>query len=635
MLAKPLQRLFFILIGLTIFFSAEAQYSSENGLFTVDEINGCVGLTVTITNNNPVCDCIVCACNFDYNGDGNYTVQPNRYQYTYNAPGTYRMEILFSGTSDFITITIEDKPAPVFDLQRCSANGVSVVVTDDNYDSYEIDFGDGSPLVVVPSNNAFAEHTYGAAISYTVRVRGLDINSANNCPVSSQLFTAQPTFNIPTIESVIPQDPGSAEVTFTPGDPNTLYNILMSTNNTNFQQVGQVYSGSPVVPMTEIISNLNLEANYYCFRIETEDVCAGSAVSSPIDGCTIALNVTNANGGNQVNWAARDPDIGFEIYRDGVLLTTAQPGERFYEDTDLICGETYSYTIIGRSSIDMFSVESCVVANSTALPPGIEDLSIAPGNNGGHVLTWVYNGTAGAEFDIFRSVDGGSYNQLTTTTSNDYTDADVSNARDFSYCYEVVPRDVCGNQNEANVVACAFTPSGSVNSQDEVSLIWPGYTGFLNGVDRYEVEKSYDGVNFTPVSQVNDTTFFETDSQTQNQVLHYRIKVYSTTAGVMEAVSYTIRLVKSNRVFFPDAFTPDGDGLNDEFRANARFYSSFEMDIFNRWGELIFHSDNIDQTWDGNYNGKPAQQDTYVVKITLTDESGAATSHEGSLRLLR
>jgi gliding motility-associated-like protein len=236
---------------------------------------------------------------------------------------------------------------------------------------------------------------------------------------------------------------------------------------------------------------------------------------------------------------------------------------------------------------------------------------------------------------VYRSVDGGSFDLLSTTASNDYTDTDVTNATQFSYCYEVIPRDDCGNENEENVIACAFTPTGFINDQDEVSLNWPGYTGFLNGIDRYEVEKSYDGVNFTPVSQVNDTTFFETDSQTQNQVLYYRIKVYSVTAGAVEAESYTIMLVKSNRLFFPDAFTPDGDGLNDEFTANARFYSAFEMDIFNRWGELIFHADNIDQAWDGSYNGKPVQQDTYVVKIKLTDESGTSTTHEGSLRLLR
>lgn len=57
------------------------------------------------------------------------------------------------------------------------------------------------------------------------------------------------------------------------------------------------------------------------------------------------------------------------------------------------------------------------------------------------------------------------------------------------------------------------------------------------------------------------------------------------------------------RFFAPNAFTPDGDGLNDVFRVIGPKTDSFELQIFNRWGQLVFESDNISQPWTGNHAG--------------------------------
>jgi gliding motility-associated-like protein len=57
--------------------------------------------------------------------------------------------------------------------------------------------------------------------------------------------------------------------------------------------------------------------------------------------------------------------------------------------------------------------------------------------------------------------------------------------------------------------------------------------------------------------------------------------------------------------FTPNAFSPNGDGLNDFFKVNALYKNvSFNMVIYNRWGQLVFESDNIDQGWDGSWGGQ-------------------------------
>ncbi|MCB0761693.1 MAG: gliding motility-associated C-terminal domain-containing protein [Flavobacteriales bacterium] len=70
-------------------------------------------------------------------------------------------------------------------------------------------------------------------------------------------------------------------------------------------------------------------------------------------------------------------------------------------------------------------------------------------------------------------------------------------------------------------------------------------------------------------------------------------------------------------LYVPNTFTPDGDGINDFFRAYGENIQGFSMEIRNRWGELIFTSDAIDKVWDGSVNGGQyyAQNDTYIWTI--------------------
>jgi gliding motility-associated-like protein len=68
-------------------------------------------------------------------------------------------------------------------------------------------------------------------------------------------------------------------------------------------------------------------------------------------------------------------------------------------------------------------------------------------------------------------------------------------------------------------------------------------------------------------------------------------------------------------IYFPNAFTPDGDGINDDFGPMGHDISVFEMNIFNRWGELLFTTTNPAVRWDGKVNGSDvAMTGVYVYK---------------------
>ncbi|MCX6245029.1 MAG: gliding motility-associated C-terminal domain-containing protein [Bacteroidetes bacterium] len=81
-------------------------------------------------------------------------------------------------------------------------------------------------------------------------------------------------------------------------------------------------------------------------------------------------------------------------------------------------------------------------------------------------------------------------------------------------------------------------------------------------------------------------------------------------------------------LFMPNAFTPDGDGLNDEFRPVSELdgVSAYSMIVFNRWGQEVFSSDDIQKGWNGTVGGKPAETGTYVYTVSYQTTSQGVVS---------
>lgn len=74
------------------------------------------------------------------------------------------------------------------------------------------------------------------------------------------------------------------------------------------------------------------------------------------------------------------------------------------------------------------------------------------------------------------------------------------------------------------------------------------------------------------------------------------------------------------RLFAPNAFTPDGDGLNDEFVITGYGVQDAELMIFDRWGEQIYSTTAPFKPWDGRYNGQPVKNDVYVYRLEYNAE---------------
>ncbi len=101
----------------------------------------------------------------------------------------------------------------------------------------------------------------------------------------------------------------------------------------------------------------------------------------------------------------------------------------------------------------------------------------------------------------------------------------------------------------------------------------------------------------------------------------------------------TIEITKDCYIDIPNAFTPNGDGVNDYFfpkQLSAQKITQFKMKIFNRWGELIFETNKKDSRgWDGQFNGKPQPEGTYVYIINAEINGTRPEHYQGNITLIR
>ncbi|NQU88748.1 MAG: gliding motility-associated C-terminal domain-containing protein, partial [Mariniphaga sp.] len=94
------------------------------------------------------------------------------------------------------------------------------------------------------------------------------------------------------------------------------------------------------------------------------------------------------------------------------------------------------------------------------------------------------------------------------------------------------------------------------------------------------------------------------------------------------------------RIYLPNAFSPNSDGLNDDFKAvtNSENIKFFQMLIYDRWGTLIFESKNISFGWNGTFKGKPCPQGVYVYKVEYSlsaSSTGQSETKMGTVVLIR
>jgi gliding motility-associated-like protein len=87
-------------------------------------------------------------------------------------------------------------------------------------------------------------------------------------------------------------------------------------------------------------------------------------------------------------------------------------------------------------------------------------------------------------------------------------------------------------------------------------------------------------------------------------------------------------------LYIPNVFTPNGDGINDEFRIAGYNLSEFDMKLFNRWGQLLFQTNDPLKGWDGSFGGKTVAG-VYVFILKAKGNDGSEYRKSGHVTLIQ
>lgn len=198
--------------------------------------------------------------------------------------------------------------------------------------------------------------------------------------------------------------------------------------------------------------------------------------------------------------------------------------------------------------------------------------------------------------------------------------------------YTVTGTDANGCQN-TSMVTITVVPAATASLSSDVT----------SGTPVLEVEFSNNSTNASTYSfDFGNGQFFQTTNLAYQPVINYDLAgvytviltagngICSDTASVLITVFHNPLLVIA-----PNIFTPDGDGVNDEFFITLENASALDVMIVNRWGNKVASYSGITGSWDGRVNGNLAQEGVYFYEYVATGLDGTTQKGQGNIQLLR
>jgi len=141
-----------------------------------------------------------------------------------------------------------------------------------------------------------------------------------------------------------------------------------------------------------------------------------------------------------------------------------------------------------------------------------------------------------------------------------------------------------------------------------------------------------DGDSISPLVQNPEHTYTGTDEATYKAML-----IVVNQYGCVDTVTNDVFVGPDWSFYIPNAFSPNGDHVNDKFNGVGVNITNYNMMVFDRWGNLIFKTESLSLPWDGRANNgdEVAQQDVYVWKVQFTDYYGNDHHYLGHVTIVK
>jgi gliding motility-associated-like protein len=613
------------------------QVSSQLGRFEADYDQGCAPFKIILTETDTFPDGTVIQYDFTNNGIFEGFEDGEEVSHIYDTPGNYTIIQLtgidepgFSKT-DTLDITVRESINPDYSIFTCENNGAKVEIFPDVYEQHKI-YYTPADSVIVNSGEPVPAFVYPPG-THSITVKGLFIGGKENCASVTKSFT--------TINNLIPAEldqvallsknniSGSVQLQYQL-QPDIVYELQKAVDfPAGFQSIQ--YLDNPST--SSVIDSIDTENNIQIFRISAFDACQNKNLYSDTIS-TIAINVSAENAQNRVEWNSFP--LNFSDYQ---LIRNDQSYQNFnnvdlkvFIDSNVECFTNYCYSIQytnnngGISLSDTICVESFIIY----FPPSIKNTTASVD---GINIDLIWDDPENAiitSYFIQREIEDDVFATIDSTLVNQYTDIDLDTDT-RGYCYRISYLDECRNRSNLGDLTCTVF----LTIEDNQLLEWNRYTGWRNGVQQYFVEVYNENGIFQKEINVGLNRWYEDTTFLTQQISEYRIRAESNDDPPLMAFSnFVIKQVESV-LWLPNSFTPDGDGLNDFFKPEGTQMREFMMQIFTRYGNLIYTTEDQNLGWDGTYNGEDMPPVTYIYKMDATDELDKKYNKTGQLLLIR
>lgn len=392
----------------------------------------------------------------------------------------------------------------------------------------------------------------------------------------------------------------------------------------------------------------------YCYTVEVENACGIKSPMSP-EHCTMELSANSTQSGVVLTWngyAGWANVANYNIYRvndyntaANQLIGTVNGNTTAFVDSATDCINVYSYRVEAiQNGMSSWSDTTKKAGLTTGIIP--LNLNMMLGtvvNNQSVLVKWEplpYIRRL-KELQIQRD-NGNGYTTIQTfaaatiPATNEYTDNQVE-VKTQVYRYRIFAIDSCDQQTQLGQISTNILLT-ALNTGGGITLNWSPYLNWAGGVDVYQIDLFNENtglfvtlgtVSGTTNTYVDDTVLF---AQSQNC---YRILAYEKNGNRQVSESNQACSAPDAALFAPTAFTPNNDGVNDVFYFKGNFVKEYHVWVFDRWGRKMFESTNMNDGWDGTYQGKPAPEGVYTYRVEVANYNGEKGERNGTITLLR
>jgi gliding motility-associated-like protein len=465
--------------------------------------------------------------------------------------------------------------------------------------------------------------TYPSAGSYQVNLHTVTPDGCIGDSTKTVVVNPKPTVDV--LQDQLTICAGS-DATFTVANPVAGVNYVWYYLPTG---------GTPIDTTTTFtVSGLTAYTEFYVEAV-TDAGCASDqrekvSVDISIAGAAPVVSVMST-GSNFVtfSWAAIPGSAGYQVSTDGgTTWINPSSGATGLTHTVSPLGNLQTVTLIVKSLNSCGEGISQPVSGCSSTPVQVVDpaLSVCEGAN---ATFNVQSPVAGVNYSWYNSLTGG----MILGTGSSFT---FSNVTGSATLYVEQQLGACIGAPRTPVVVSVLPPLGPITAT--VDSIGVNVVRFrwnaVPGAGSYQVSIDGGTTFITPSSGPTGLTHTIGGLQPAQEVTLI-VKAIGTIT-CQESISQVVKArTWPDDIYIPNAFTPNGDGLNDVFRVYGYIVQEQHVMVFNQWGAKIFESRDQSVGWDGTHSGKPQPSGVYIVIGRFILRDGTLIERKTALNLIR